>query len=243
VASFRRRANQSPGAARGPYLSRRPITVSTTTRSLAAGKISCLFGGEETLLDPLRLDSLGFAYGFVTRALGFRMLRHEGKVTGLAAYGQPTLYEPMAEHFSVDAAGRVWCDWINFLELEAGINAIVEGAQREDAAASIQMLVEQVTLESLSRILRRVPHRRLGLAGGLYAVERPARIRYPDLVDAAERFLSAKAKHAVLSRFGEWLEPAHPLVAARPGEGRLTERTAGVQPVRREPVFMPHTRP
>jgi len=49
---------------------------------------SCLFGGEETLLDPLRLDSLGFAYGLVTRALGFRMLRHEGKVTGLAAYGE-----------------------------------------------------------------------------------------------------------------------------------------------------------
>jgi carbamoyltransferase len=143
--------------------------VCSSARSLAEGKISCLFGGEETLLDPLRLDSLGFAYGFVTQALGFRMLRHEGKVTGLAAYGEPTLYERMAEHFSVDGAGRVWCDWLNFLQLEAGINAIVDGARREDAAASIQMLVEQVTLDSLSRILRQVPHRRLGLAGGLFA--------------------------------------------------------------------------
>ena len=32
-------------------------------------------------------------------------------------------------------------------------------------------------------------------------------------------------------------------VAARPGEGRVTERTAGVQPAPRERVFMPHSRP
>lgn len=143
--------------------------VCSSARSLADGRLSCLFGGEETLLDPLRLDSLAFAYGFVTRALGFKMLRHEGKVTGLAAYGEPTLYERMAEHFSVDAKGRVWSDWIGFNEIEAGVNALVDGARREDAAASVQMLVEQVTLESLSRILRQVPHRRLGLAGGLFA--------------------------------------------------------------------------
>ena len=31
-------------------------------------------------------------------------------------------------------------------------------------------------------------------------------------------------------------------VAVRPGEGLLTERTAGVQPVRRERVFMPQMR-
>jgi carbamoyltransferase len=143
--------------------------VCSSARSLAEGKISCLFGGEETLLDPLRLDSLGFAYGLVTRALGFRMLRHEGKVTGLAAYGEPTLYERMAEHFSVDAKGRVWCDWTDFPEIGAEMEAIVNGARREDAAASVQMLVEQVTLDSLSRILRQVPHRLLGLAGGLFA--------------------------------------------------------------------------
>jgi len=75
----------------------------------------------------------------------------------------------MAEHFSVDAKGRVWCDWTDFPEVETGVNAIVKGARREDAAASVQMLVEQVTLDSLSRILRQVPHRRLGLAGGLFA--------------------------------------------------------------------------
>src|SRR3989338_2639783 len=33
------------------------------------------------------LDSLGYFYGRITVALGFRPHRHEGKITGLAAYG------------------------------------------------------------------------------------------------------------------------------------------------------------
>ena len=32
---------------------------------------------------------MGFFYAVVTRALGFRPARHEGKVTGLAAYEPP----------------------------------------------------------------------------------------------------------------------------------------------------------
>jgi hypothetical protein len=32
-------------------------------------------------------------------------------------------------------------------------------------------------------------------------------------------------------------------VAVPPGEGRLTEQTAGVQPAQSEQVFMPHRRP
>jgi carbamoyltransferase len=143
--------------------------VSSSARSFAEGQISCLFGGEDTLLDPLRMDSLALTYGFVTRALGFRMLRHEGKVTGLAAFGEPTLYERMAEKFAVEDSGLVRCEWTGFLDMEAGINAIVAGTRREDVAASVQKLVEQVTLASLRRVFRRAPHRRLGLSGGLFA--------------------------------------------------------------------------
>ena len=34
-------------------------------------------------------DSLGFFYGRITGLLGFKPMRHEGKITGLAAYGDP----------------------------------------------------------------------------------------------------------------------------------------------------------
>lgn len=36
--------------------------------------------------------SIGFIYMFVTEALGFKSLLHEGKITGLAAYGNPERY-------------------------------------------------------------------------------------------------------------------------------------------------------
>ena len=53
--------------------------------------VECLFGGENMTLQPRRVDSLGLAYGFTTQALVYRMNRHEGKLTGLAAFGEPSV--------------------------------------------------------------------------------------------------------------------------------------------------------
>ena len=57
-------------------------------------KSSCVFeaiGNNIRELDfNTTFKSLGYFYGNVTKALGFRAERHEGKITGLAAYGDPT---------------------------------------------------------------------------------------------------------------------------------------------------------
>lgn len=53
------------------------------------GSLHTLYGSDADLLKPLRIDSLGLAYGYATQALGYRINRHEGKLTGLAAYGHP----------------------------------------------------------------------------------------------------------------------------------------------------------
>ena len=45
--------------------------------------------GIRELTNNLSFDSLGFLYGQITYYLGFIPHRHEGKVTGLAAYGNP----------------------------------------------------------------------------------------------------------------------------------------------------------
>ncbi|MBM3483765.1 MAG: hypothetical protein FJX66_10740, partial [Alphaproteobacteria bacterium] len=63
--------------------------VQYSHRVFRAGRIETLYGGDEELLRPLRIDSVGLAYGYATQALGFRINRHEGKLTGLAAYGKP----------------------------------------------------------------------------------------------------------------------------------------------------------
>ncbi len=140
--------------------------TSYSARSFGDGKLTSLFGDEDTLLGPYGGGSVALAYGIVTQAVGFRMLRHEGKITGLAAFGEPVFYRDLAQHFTIDEHGKVRSDWITFEEMRAAITRLLEGAKREDAAASIQKLVEEIVLGSLSRILHQAPHRHLGLSGG-----------------------------------------------------------------------------
>ena len=64
-------------------------TVHYSHRHLAAGRLTTLYGGEDMILTPPEEDSLGKMYGWATKALGFTRVRHEGKVTGLAAMGEP----------------------------------------------------------------------------------------------------------------------------------------------------------
>jgi len=129
-----------------------------------------------SLLGPSEDASLAFAYGIVTVALGFRMFRHEGKVTGLAAYGEPVVFDRLVSQFSVTDDGVIRSRWTGFAAMQAGINAMLNGVSREDAAASIQLLIETLVPEALGRILRHHPHRRLGLSGGLFANVRLNRV-------------------------------------------------------------------
>jgi len=143
--------------------------TSYSARSFGNGKLTSLFGDDDALLEPYGGGSVALAYGIVTQAVGFRMLRHEGKITGLAASGEPVFYRDLAQHFAVDERGQVRSTWITFEEMRRAITKLLDGAKREDAAASIQKLVEDIVLVSLTRILRQAPHRHLGLSGGLFA--------------------------------------------------------------------------
>ena len=52
--------------------------------------------------------SLGCFYGRITRLLGFKPNRHEGKITGLAAHGDPTKLLPLMESLiNIDTEGRI----------------------------------------------------------------------------------------------------------------------------------------
>jgi carbamoyltransferase len=144
-------------------------TVNYSHRHFADGAIRTVYGGEECLLTPLPVDSLGHAYMAATAALGFTPLRHEGKLTGLAAFGEPVVGAEIATHFSVDEAGRVYSDFPDYPQMRAFITKILYGIRREDAAASIQQVLEDTMLLSLRRLLHRHPTRNLGLAGGVFA--------------------------------------------------------------------------
>ncbi|MFI4987594.1 MAG: carbamoyltransferase C-terminal domain-containing protein [Alphaproteobacteria bacterium] len=143
--------------------------VQYSARRFVDGRLASLFGDDRELLVPRRTDSLGMAYGLATAALGFKMLRHEGKLTGLAAYGQPLLYDEMARHFHVGDDGRIDSDYPDYGAMALDIRRMAGGVSREDMAASIQKVLEDYVLRAVRRLLVLHGGRRLGLSGGVFA--------------------------------------------------------------------------
>lgn len=144
--------------------------VSCSVRTLKDGKLDCQFGDDRWLLQrhPKRA-SIAWAYGFATEACGFKMFRHEGKLTGLAAHGEPTLAPAIASHFRLDDEGNIVADFKDERAIKRAIDNICHGQPREVIAASMQKAAEDVTLASIRRLLERSKARHLGLAGGLFA--------------------------------------------------------------------------
>jgi len=144
-------------------------TVNYSHRHLPDGALTTIYGGEECLLTPLPTDSLAHAYETMTAALGFIPRRHEGKLAGLAAFGQPILADKIAARFFVDEAGRVRSNFLDFDDMHGFLRGLAAGVSREDVAASIQRVLEDTMLRSVARLLEQHKARRLGLAGGVFA--------------------------------------------------------------------------
>ena len=144
-------------------------TVNHSHRHFANGKITTIYGGDECLLIPYQIDSIGQAYAAATKALGFRMNRHEGKLTGLSAMGDPIFADRIGKHFHVNQDGRIQTDFPRNKEIFQLLDEIAKGSRREDVAASIQKVLEDVMLTSVRTLLKKHPARHLGLAGGVFA--------------------------------------------------------------------------
>jgi carbamoyltransferase len=142
--------------------------VQYSQRIFQDGDLRSLYGGDECFTAPARIDSLGLAYGYATQALGWRINRHEGKLTGLAALGEPSVAAAISAHFKVDAKGQIRSDFSTNPELRQFMFKTAENTSREDMAASIQEVLEQVTLESVRRLLGHHSVRHLGLSGGVF---------------------------------------------------------------------------
>jgi len=143
--------------------------VNYSQRIFRDGGISCLFGDDRLLLGDYRNDSIARAYMYVTEALGFKPLHHEGKITGLAAFGKPLLADRFREPFTVDDNGIIGSRFSSAESQRAYYLEACAGQPREVCAASIQVATETVILDSMRKILAREKVSRIGLAGGLFA--------------------------------------------------------------------------
>lgn len=126
-------------------------------------------------------NSVGLVYQFVTGALGFTELKHEGKITGLAAFGQPIYLEAFGEmkiETELTEEETKMCittnivDFADFLLLKRTVYNLVaklisEGATYQDIAASVQEYAEICTISWI--INNCEPNKDVYLSGGLFA--------------------------------------------------------------------------
>jgi carbamoyltransferase len=136
---------------------------------LKDGALANLYGDDRWLCQADATGSLGLAYGVVTEALGWRINRHEGKLTGLAAYGEPTLFAEMLRHYRIDDDGQITMDFPDHRAMRECFQALAVTETRENAAASVQALLEHCIREAVGRLVEKHRVRRLGLAGGVFA--------------------------------------------------------------------------
>src|SRR5262249_47080018 len=144
--------------------------VSYGIRLLQNGRLECFYGDDRWLAiaHPHR-NSIAMAYSFATEACGFRRGRHEGKLTGLAAHGSPTLAGAISRHYHLDDAGLVAADFTSWRAMKKTIDQICHGHSREEIAASIQAVVEDLIVRSVGHWLERTRARNLALRGGLFS--------------------------------------------------------------------------
>lgn len=127
--------------------------------------------------------SLGFFYSAITSYLGFKVNEGEYKVMGLAPYGEPRYADRIRSLIALGEDGQYRLDmkYFGFLTQDCMYSeelvALLGMAPRErdsellqfhkDVARSAQVVLEDVLLEKVRYLHRRVPSENLCLAGGV----------------------------------------------------------------------------
>lgn len=116
--------------------------------------------------------SLGKYWAYVTFNLGFTPMRHEGKISGLAAHGNPEVcIDIFRQYLQVDTdtlqiQSNIGC-WNN--PAAARLHSALRGVQQEDIAAALQQRTEEVVTELTDAAMQRFDCSTLALAGGVFA--------------------------------------------------------------------------
>ncbi|GAA0906564.1 carbamoyltransferase C-terminal domain-containing protein [Virgisporangium aurantiacum] len=127
--------------------------------------------------------SLGHLYSAFTVACGFEGLRHEGKVTALAASGKvnEAVYTRLADLFRYDPATGRWRGGLGtglplgpyphrlMIEYHERVQKLVANIPVEDAAATVQQFTEDIICELIRYHLAVDQVGTVVVAGGLFA--------------------------------------------------------------------------
>ncbi|MFW9082821.1 carbamoyltransferase [Pseudomonas sp. P2757] len=119
------------------------------------------------------IDSLGYFYGRITHLLGYKPNRHEGKVTGLAAFGDPQKLLGVMQQMIRFEDGRIKaCCGDMFLpsynHYSEPLETLFARETPEDIAAAVQRHTEDLLVATVTHHLAQRGSTNLCLAGGVF---------------------------------------------------------------------------
>jgi len=162
-----------------PWPSEKVLTI--TLDAAGDGHCGSVWIGHNGRLEHLHsidfLSSVGGLYTAFTAQLGFKMLQHEGKIVGLAAYGKPEpLLSRLLQHVSGRGSALSFDGDLMFLALTANrsgtreiYEALTHGLSREDIAAGLQAFTEMTVCDLVAEWVGKTGIGKLALAGGVFA--------------------------------------------------------------------------
>jgi carbamoyltransferase len=127
-------------------------------------------GKFEKLSEVSSFNSPCAFYSYVTQICGFKAGKHEGKITGLAAYGKPSYSEILRRliiyyNGVFKNVGGVF--FFSALKTLKGLLPMT--FSKEDLACSIQQYTEEMVIEYIRHWVRITGKTDIALAGGLFA--------------------------------------------------------------------------
>ncbi len=128
-------------------------------------------GGKFTHLHSIAsFDSLGNYYGYVTHLCGFKMGKHEGKITGLAAYGND-VYRDVLDRFITYRDGTMVNvgDAFRGAAVQKMRKALPKDFSKKDLSATIQNMSEEMCARYVAHWLKKTGKTKVVLAGGVAA--------------------------------------------------------------------------
>jgi carbamoyltransferase len=157
-------------------------------KSLTISRADKISGIQELYASP-SWRSLGYFYGRITHLCGFTANRHEGKITGLAAYGNPEAAEALIEKIIrlendliCPAFGELYTPF--FSNYSATLTEQAAAYSRSDLAATAQQQLESIVCSLIEKYAAETGLRQICLAGGVFGnVKLNQKVRQLDCVD------------------------------------------------------------
>ncbi|HNR67335.1 MAG TPA: carbamoyltransferase C-terminal domain-containing protein [bacterium] len=172
-------------AAAAYFTSGRTRALIVTLDGQGDGHCGQVWLGEDGRLRQLEAvssyHSPGLFYNFITWYLGYKPMRHEGKITGLAAHGSfqrvRHLFEPLFAlengEFRYKLAERhfqhAYPHRSNYVKFKRSLPEEFHQLSPQDVAAGVQVLTEKVVAGYVDRFLQKTGPIDVCMAGGIFA--------------------------------------------------------------------------